>query len=94
LEKLKPSSVIKLNLAIIAGKKDGPDAAIAALHELEHSGMLENYYLLYASLGEFYSQSGQKIKAVDYFFRATELTRSVATREVLERKIRSLSGLP
>jgi RNA polymerase sigma factor (sigma-70 family) len=93
LEKLKPSSVIKLNLAIIAGKKDGPDAAIAALHELERSGMLGNYYLLYASLGEFYSQSGQKIKAVDYFFRATELTRSAATREVLERKIRSVSGL-
>lgn len=88
LERLKPSSVIKLNLAIIAGKKDGPQAAIAALHELEKLKTLENYYLLYASLGEFYSQAGQKTEAAAYFMRAKELTKSAATREVLDRKMK------
>jgi RNA polymerase sigma-70 factor (ECF subfamily) len=87
LERLKPSSVIKLNLAIIAGKKDGPRAAIAALHELEKLKALENYYLLYASLGEFYSLAGLKTEAVGYFMRAKMLTRSPATREVLEKKL-------
>jgi RNA polymerase sigma factor (sigma-70 family) len=88
LERLKPSSVIKLNLAIIAGKKDGPEAAIAALHELEKLKTLENYYLLYASLGEFYSLAGEKEEAIGYFTKAKMLTKSAATREVLERKMK------
>ena len=87
LERLKPSSVIKLNLAIVTGKKDGPEAAIAALHELEKLKTLRGYYLFYASLGEFYAQTGQKVAAIGYFMQAKELTKSAATREVLERKI-------
>jgi RNA polymerase sigma-70 factor (ECF subfamily) len=87
LERLKPSSVIKLNLAIVAGKKDGPQAAIAALHELEKLKTLEGYYLFYASLGEFYAQTGQKTAAIGYFMHAKTLTKSAATKEVLKRKI-------
>jgi RNA polymerase sigma factor (sigma-70 family) len=87
LERLKPTSVIKLNLAIISGKKDGPQAAIAALHELEKLRTLEDYYLLYASLGEFYSQTAKKEEAIAYFSRAKALTKSAATRTVLDRKI-------
>lgn len=87
LEKLKPSSVIRLNLAIATGKKDGPQAAIALLHELETHKALENYYLLYASLGEFYYLAGRREEAIDYFLRAKELTRSPAIREVLHRKM-------
>jgi RNA polymerase sigma factor (sigma-70 family) len=87
LERLKPSSVIRLNLAIATGKKDGPQAAIALLHELENHKALENYYLLYASLGEFYRQAGHKEVAHGYFQRAKSLTRSPAIREVLDRKM-------
>lgn len=87
LEQLKPSSVIRLNLAIVTGKKDGPQAAIALLHQLEAHQSLENYYLLYASLGEFYYLAGRKEEAVDYFLRARELTRSPAIREVIHRKM-------
>jgi predicted RNA polymerase sigma factor len=89
LERLKPSSVIKLNLAIIAGKKDGPRAAITALHLLENLKTLENYYPLYASLGEFYGQVGEKERAIGYFQQAKELTKSAATKEVMDRKIRA-----
>jgi RNA polymerase sigma factor (sigma-70 family) len=87
LEKLKPSSMIKLNLAIILGKKDGPRAAIAALHELEKLKALENYYILYASLGEFYYQQGDLSGAARYFRRALEIARPTAIRKVLERKL-------
>jgi RNA polymerase sigma factor (sigma-70 family) len=87
LEKQKPSSVIRLNLAIVTGKKEGPEAALELLHGLEHNRALDNYYLLYASLGEFYQELGVKEKADAYFRRAQELTRSAAIREVLERKI-------
>jgi RNA polymerase sigma-70 factor (ECF subfamily) len=90
LEKLKPSSVIRLNLAIVTGKKDGPQAALRLLHTLEQNRALDNYYLLDASLGEFYQQLGQKEEALVYFRRAQELTRSMAIREVLEKKIARL----
>jgi RNA polymerase sigma factor (sigma-70 family) len=89
LEKLKPSPVIKMKMAVICGKKDGPDAAIAALHELEKDKSLNRYYLLYASLGEFYSKTEKKKAAVDYFAKAKALTKSAATRDVLDRKMRA-----
>jgi RNA polymerase sigma factor (sigma-70 family) len=87
LEKLKPSSVIRLNLAIVTGKKDGPRAALLLLHELEQHRALDNYYLLPASLGEFYQELGQLEEARGCFRRAQALTRSAGIREVLERKI-------
>jgi RNA polymerase sigma factor (sigma-70 family) len=87
LVQLKPSSVIHLNLAIATGKKDGPAAAISLLHKLEHHKALENYYLLYTALGEFYRQAGDQDKALDYFHKARGLTRSPAIRQVLDRKI-------
>ena len=90
LEKLKPSSVIRLNLAIVTGKKDGPRAALRLLHILERNHVLDNYYLLDASLGEFYQLLGQKEEALFYFRRARELTRSTAIREVLDKKIARL----
>lgn len=87
LVRLKPTSVIRLNLAIVTGKKDGPQAAITLLHELENNKALENYYLLYASLGEFYQQVGDYEQAFGYFQRAKDLARSPAIREALERKL-------
>jgi RNA polymerase sigma factor (sigma-70 family) len=87
LVRLKPTSVIRLNLAIVTGKKDGPEAAIALLHELEDQKTLETYYLLYASLGEFYQQAGKDHVAHGYFQRAKDLARSPAIRDFLDRKL-------
>jgi RNA polymerase sigma-70 factor (ECF subfamily) len=87
LEKLKPTSVIRLNLAIVTGKKDGPEAAITLLHELETHKALENYYLLYVALGEFCFLAGRKTEAIDYFLQAKALTRSPAIRDVIDRKM-------
>ena len=87
LERLKPSAVIRLNLAVITGKTEGPRAAISRLHELERGGALENYPLLYASLGEFYFECGEKEKALAYFTRAKQYTKQPATLEVLDRKV-------
>jgi len=88
LERLKPSSVIKLNLAIVIAKKEGPWAAIGLLHELEKHRALDNYYLLYAALGEFYQQVGQAPQAQAYFRQALSMTKSAAIREVLEKKMK------
>jgi predicted RNA polymerase sigma factor len=57
------------------------------LHDLERNRALDNYYLLPASLGEFYQELGEVEEARAYFRRAQELTRSAGIREVLQRKI-------
>jgi predicted RNA polymerase sigma factor len=76
------------------GKKDGPRAAITLLHELEQHRALENYYLLYASLGEFYCQIGDPVNATDYFLRAKNLARSPAIRDLLDRKLANSQKSP
>lgn len=90
LEKCRPSAVIRLNLAVITGKMDGPRAALSLLHALESEKSLAAYPLLYASLGEYYSQTGEPQTALDYLERAKSLTKLPATREVLDRKINGL----
>lgn len=90
LEKLKPSSVIKLNLAIVIGKKEGAHAAIDLLHELEKHQALDGYYLLYAALGEFYQQAGKNAAAHAYFRKAMTMTKSTAILALLEKKISRL----
>jgi predicted RNA polymerase sigma factor len=43
---------------------------------------------LYAALGEFYQQAGHAQEAHAYFQRAQSLTRSVAIRKALEKKMK------
>jgi len=87
LEEIKPSSVIQLNLAIVTGKKDGPIAAIHLLHRLESHKALEQYYLLYAALGEFYQETGDSPKARSYFQKALTLAKTPAIKSLLEKKL-------
>ncbi len=89
LYEIKPSPVIQLNKAIIAGRVYGPEEAIIELHRLEKDKNLVNYYLLPASLGEFYLQVNNKERAKTYFEKAKKLTQSKAELELLERKLKS-----
>lgn len=89
LYELKPSPIIQLNKAIITGRIDGPEKAIEELHGLEKDKNLLGYYLLPASLGEFYLQTTNKAQAKAYFEKAKKLTSSNAENELLEKKIRS-----
>ncbi len=87
LELIKPSPVIRLNKAVILGKIEGPESAIALLHELEKDKVLSAYYLFPASLGEFYLAVNLKPEAKNYFKAAKILTRTRAEMELIEWKI-------
>jgi RNA polymerase sigma-70 factor (ECF subfamily) len=89
LEKIKLSPIIALNKAIIAGKRKGAQKSIELLHELESEKALTTYYLLPASLGEFYLQINDKQQAKTYFKKAKSLISSKAGTELLDRKIAS-----
>jgi RNA polymerase sigma factor (sigma-70 family) len=87
LEKIKPSPVIALNKAIIVGQLEGASKSIELLLELEKNKSLKSYYLLPASLGEFYLRVHDKTTAKNYFQQARSLISSKAGIELLDRKI-------
>jgi RNA polymerase sigma factor (sigma-70 family) len=89
LEIINPSPVISLNKAIILGKINGARQSIDLLHRLENEKTLSGYYLLPASLGEFYLQANEPGYAKQYFQRAKNLVNSKAGSELLENKIKA-----
>lgn len=90
LYSLKPSAVIRMNMAIVTGMISGPLQAISLLLDLMPA--LASYPLLYASLGEFYYQTGEPSVALEYFLDARRLTKSPSVIEVLDRKMRACAG--
>ena len=88
LYNLKPSPIILLNLAIVRSKINGIDSAIRELERLKSQNKkLKNYYLLYASLGEFYHLKNDKQNANINFEIAKSLTHSTQEKQLLDRKM-------
>ncbi len=88
LYKLKPTPIILLNLAIVNSKINGLDAAIEALEKLKSNNKrLQQYYLLYATLGEFYKETNDISKANEHFRMARALTTSYQEKQLLDRKM-------
>lgn len=95
LYNLKPSPIILLNIAIVESQLNGIDSGIEQISRLiEKEPQLKNYYLLYATLGEFYSQTGNKDLSVSNFKKAKSLTFSPKEQELLQRKIEALNATP
>lgn len=85
--KYYPSPVTELNRAIVVGELHGPAAGIQAIEAITQVQTLENYYILPATLGEFYLQLQQVDKAKACFEKAMQLTKSAAEKKLLQQKI-------
>lgn len=91
LYKIKPSPIIQLNLAIVESQLSGIDSGIEQLNKLAiKESKLQKYHLLYATLGEFYSQKNERDKAISNFETALSLTSSSKEELLLKNKIASL----
>ncbi len=87
LSRIKPGPVTELNKSIIVSRTQSLAAAIAQLRVLEQDPALANYYLLYATLGEFSLQAGDSSAAREYFLKAQSLTESRSESALLLQKI-------
>ena len=85
-----PSPIVELNRAIAIGEWYGPAEGIKAIESIPPSAPLLTYYLLPATLGEFWLKLRQKEKAIGYFNEAKSLTHSAAEKKLLQQKIDSL----
>ncbi|MFL5789759.1 MAG: RNA polymerase sigma factor [Flavisolibacter sp.] len=87
LYELQPDPVIALNKAIAA---EYAVSRSQALKELKLITELENYYLYHTTLGEIYSQVGEKDIAKAHLEKALKLTKSKKEHDLLLRKMGSI----
>lgn len=86
--KFYSSPVVELNRAIVISELYGPAEGIKAIEAIAQLSSLKNYYLLPATLGEFYGQLKQTGLANKYFSQAMDLTGSAAEKKLLQQKMK------
>jgi RNA polymerase sigma-70 factor, ECF subfamily len=79
---LTPNPVVALNRAVALAEVAGPEAALAAVDDLD----LDGYHLLHSTRAVFLTRLGQVEEARDAYDRAIALTANTAERALLERK--------
>ncbi len=88
LNKIKPSPVIAMNMAIVNGICKDIKMGIQQLLDLEKSSQrIAEYHLLHASIGEFYRRIGEWQLAIERFQKAKEFTRSQKENQLLDDRI-------
>ncbi len=81
------SPVVALNRAVALAQVKGPQAGIDAVESMRHRDHLETYHLVYAVLGEFEAQLGNKRAAAIHFRKAMRLTEVTSEKAFLESRL-------
>jgi RNA polymerase sigma factor (sigma-70 family) len=84
LIKIKPNPITILNRSIVIAELNGVYEAINEINNLKE---LEQYYLLHATLGEFYSRLNQPAEAKQHYEKALKLVASPAEKKLIQQKI-------
>ena len=90
LYEIEPSPIVALNRAIAVAEVYGPKAGIDAIEMIPAKNAIEKYYLLPATLGEFYNKLDDRYKAREYYQQAMRLTQSAAEKNLLQKKISAI----
>lgn len=92
LAAVNPSPVVELNRAVAVSRAEGPEAGLAVLEPLAAEPTLAGYHLLPAVRADMLVTLGRVDEAVTELDRALGLVRTVAERELLERRKAELLG--
>jgi RNA polymerase sigma-70 factor (ECF subfamily) len=92
LARLKPSPVVLLNAAAAKAMLHGPHAGLAAIDAIPVSGLSLRYHLIEATRGEILRRAGRNAEAALCFRRALDLPCSTPERELLQARLREVSG--
>jgi RNA polymerase sigma-70 factor (ECF subfamily) len=87
LQRLKPTPVVALNLAVAIARRDGPRAGIAAVERIADHPSLRMYYLLPAVLGSLWRELGNEQKAREYYHKAAQCPCSDVERRFLKEQL-------
>jgi RNA polymerase sigma-70 factor (ECF subfamily) len=91
LSMLVPSAVVRLNLAVAVGMRDGPAAGLALIERLEESRELDGYYLLPATRADLLRRLERGDEAAIAYREALDLVATEPERRYLARRLAEIS---
>jgi len=86
------SPVVELNRAVSVAMAAGPDAGLALIAELTHSGQLDGYYLLWSVEADLLRRLGRRTEAARSYRRALDLVTTEPERRFLQRRLAEVEG--
>lgn len=91
LAEIKPGAIVDLNKAIAIGYGRSAEEGLLALKEIK---ALQNHYLYYAAMGDFYYEVGDLALATQCYHQAISLTQSNTEKKLLRSKLSSMLTAP
>ncbi len=89
---LRPTPVVALNRAVAIAMAQGPAGGLAIIDELESSGELADYYLMWSAKADLLRRMGRLTDAQQCYRRALELVGSEPERNFLKRRLTEVSS--
>jgi RNA polymerase sigma-70 factor (ECF subfamily) len=86
---VSPTPVVALNRAVAVAERDGPEAGLALMEELDP---LRGYHLLHAARADLLRRLNRFDEAADAYQRALALTDSEVERAFLARRLHEISA--
>ena len=92
LLKVKPSSTIELNRAVVLAQVGQIETAIDTIHSISKiEQLLESHYIYSAVLGDLYKRINDFKKATEYLLEAFRLTTSAAEKKLITKKLEEVT---
>ncbi len=85
-----PNPFVELNYAIALYHAGQKKHAFEILNELERHPILNQYYLLNATLGKFYRIEGESIRAKQFLLKAHGQTNDTREKDFIQKMMDSL----
>jgi RNA polymerase sigma-70 factor (ECF subfamily) len=86
LLRTQPSPVVQLNRAVAVAMRDGPEAGLALIDEIQRGGKLDDYPFLHSARAELCRRLGRKEAAKACYDLALARTQQAPERRFLERR--------
>jgi len=93
LQQLVASPIVSLNRAVAVAMAEGPREALAIIEQLESSGDLSEYHLLYAARADLLRRLGEHEEAARSYARALALVTNDRERAYLERRLHEVQAV-
>ena len=92
LQRMAPSPVVELNLAVAVAMADGPAVGIAMMDGLAADGSLDDYPYLHSARADLLRRLSRWTEAATAYERALALTSNAPERAFLERRLAEVAG--
>jgi RNA polymerase sigma-70 factor (ECF subfamily) len=86
---VSPTQVVSLNRAVAIAERDGPEAGLALMEDLD----LDGYHLFHAARADLLRRLERRDEAADAYIKALSLTDSEVERDFLARRLHNIKGL-